>query len=367
MRLGKCKKRGPGLVPGLARSTGALLVGLFVSLPLQADEAISEGKRLYDFYCYQCHAYSGTGETVAARTLDPPPRDFTSERAKALSREQLEDAVRDGRPGTGMVGFGELIGEDGVDAVVDYVIDAFMSGEQSQARYHTPANGWPDHERYAVAFPFARGEIPLDTPEHELSETQLRGKRLFLSGCVTCHDSGVARDPGPVWETKAVSFPRGRYDHRNPPTGAGPADAISGASPYLRHEQPPALPEGAGQRLNQGEALYQDNCAFCHAPDGTGRNWIGSFLEPHPRDLTSTAFMRHMTPSRLEATIREGLPDTSMPAWGDVLTDEEIADLIHYIDQVFHPLAEHVNDVSPSPAASTPRSSLRWEPQPRQP
>lgn len=312
---------------------------LLTCLPAMTEGQVSEGKRLYDFYCYQCHAYAGTGQTVAARTLDPPPRDFTSERARALSREQLLDAVRNGRPGTGMVGFGGVIGEPGVHAVVDYLTEAFMSGKASDARYHTLANGWPDHEhRYAVAFPFALGEIPLDTSDSALTEKQLQGKRLFLSGCVTCHDSGVVKDPGPVWETRAVSYPRGVYDHRNPPVGAGPADAISGASPYLNHELAPSLPEDS-ELLRRGESVYQDNCAFCHAPNGTGRNWIGSFLEPHPRDLTSSTVMESMSPQRLEAVIRDGLPGTSMPAWKNVLDDARIAALIHYIDRVFHPLA----------------------------
>jgi len=269
------------------------------------------------------------------------------------------DAVRNGRPGTGMVGFGGVIGEEGVQAVVDYLTEAFMSGTASDARYHTPANGWPDHEqRYQTAFPFALGEIPLDTPDSDLTSKQLRGKRLFLSGCVTCHDSGVVSDPGPVWETRAVSYPRGVYDHRNPPTGAGPADAISAASPYLHHELAPSLPEDS-EILRRGERVYQDNCAFCHAPDGTGRNWIGSFLEPHPRDLTNSAVMQSMTPQRLEAVIREGLPGTSMPAWKDVLDDDRITALVHYIDRVFHPLAPATGGFSPVTEASG--AALGWQ------
>ncbi|WP_181870040.1 c-type cytochrome [Halomonas sp. DQ26W] len=333
---------------------------LLLALPA-AGEGLDEGQRLYDFYCYQCHAYSGTGETVAARTLDPPPRDLTGEWVSSLSREQLVTAVRDGRPGTGMVPFGEVMGEAGVEAVVDYVIATFMQGEASDARYHTEANGWPDHEaRYAVAFPFARGELALDTPVEELSERELRGKRLFLSGCVTCHESGVVRDPGPVWETRAVSFPRGRYDHRNPPTGAGPLDAISGASPYLRHELAPTLPEGASEQVVRGETLYQDNCAFCHAPDGSGRNWIGSFLEPRPRDLTAPTVMRHMTPSRLAAVIRQGLPETSMPAWEAVLDEAEIAAMVAYIDALFHPLAKD-SEAAISISPPSPRSTPAWQ------
>lgn len=334
---------------------------LLLALPA-AGEPLEEGRQLYDFYCYQCHAYSGTGETVAARTLTPPPRDLTSEWVRSMSREQLVEAVRDGRQGTGMVAFGGVMGEAGIEAVVDYVIATFVEGDRSEARYHTEANGWPDHEkRYAPAFPFARGELAVDTPVEELSEAELRGKRLFLTSCVTCHDSGTVRDPGPVWQTRAVSLPRGRYDHRNPPTGAGPLDAISGASPYLRHELAPPLPEGAGALVRRGETLYQDNCAFCHAPDGSGRNWIGSFLEPRPRDLTH-ASMGQMTPLRLARVIREGLAETSMPAWETVLDEAEIAAIIAYIDATFHPLAEaREADATLSATLPRPRAVPAWQ------
>jgi cytochrome c oxidase cbb3-type subunit 3 len=88
----------------------------------------------------------------------------------------------------------------------------------------------------------------------------------------------------------------------------------------------------------RGEKLFQENCAFCHAADGTGRNWIGSFLEPHPRDLTSNAFMSSQTPKSLAKVIRDGLPDTSMPAWKSVLTETDIQAVIAYIARAFHPL-----------------------------
>jgi cytochrome c oxidase cbb3-type subunit 3 len=87
-----------------------------------------------------------------------------------------------------------------------------------------------------------------------------------------------------------------------------------------------------------GERLFQENCAFCHAADGTGKNWIGSFLEPRPRDLTDKAFMSGMTRERLAQTIRDGLPGTSMPAWKSVLTADEIDALVAYIHRAFHPL-----------------------------
>jgi cytochrome c oxidase cbb3-type subunit 3 len=115
-------------------------------------------------------------------------------------------------------------------------------------------------------------------------------------------------------------------------------DTVSGASPYHFHDKKPQLADLSVKEL-RGESIFQENCAFCHAADGTGRNWIGSFLEPHPRDLTAPNFMSTMTRKRLAGVIREGLPETSMPAWKSVLSESDILALIAYIARAFHPLA----------------------------
>nr|MDJ0741364.1 cytochrome c [Gammaproteobacteria bacterium] len=116
-------------------------------------------------------------------------------------------------------------------------------------------------------------------------------------------------------------------------------DAYTGATPFARHDIAPPLAT-ADADVQLGEALYQANCAFCHAADGTGKNWIGTFMLPHPRDLTSAEAMADMTPLRLAQVIATGLPGTSMPAWGSVLSDSEIHSIVRYVDAVFHPLAD---------------------------
>jgi cytochrome c oxidase cbb3-type subunit 3 len=99
----------------------------------------------------------------------------------------------------------------------------------------------------------------------------------------------------------------------------------------------------ATAQQRRGEKIFQKNCAFCHAPDGTGRNWIGSFIEPRPRDLTAVA----MSSQRLRDVIRHGLPDSTMPAWGTVLGEDEIAAVAAYVEAAF---------VHGKAAAAAPRS-----------
>ena len=297
------------------------------------------GRKIYNFRCYFCHGYSGDARTLAATYLSPPPRDFVGLPPDGIARESMIEAVTKGRAGTAMKGFESILSAKDIGLVVDFVRTEFMRDKAINTTYHTAANGWPDHDRYRIAFPFARGEIPLDRPWPELSPVQQKGKRMFLTSCVTCHDHARTLDPGPVWEGRPVSYPRNQHEPGVPEAAPTREDALASASPYLLHDVVPQF-EDMSATEKSGEHLFQKNCAFCHAADGTGKNWIGSFMEPHPRNLTDPDFMRDMTAERLAHTIREGLPNTSMPAWKHVLSAAEVDAIVAYVNKAFHPLKQ---------------------------
>jgi len=290
-----------------------------------------QGRAIYNYRCYFCHGYSGDAKTLASNYLLPPPRDFTAVAPGTLSRESMIATVTGGKPGTAMHGFSRLLGEAEIAAVVDFVRAEFIDNQRVNTRYHTPANGWPDHQRYRDAYPFVTGEIPLDLADTSLTPAQARGRRLFLGACISCHDRAPATDAGEAWSKQSISYPRNNFSYSE-------IDATSGASVYARHDIPPPVVDISAEAAG-GRQLWQQNCAFCHAADGTGENWIGSFLEPKPRNLTDSEFMRGMNRDLLLARIREGLPGTSMPAWKDVLSEQQIQQIISYIDIAFHPVA----------------------------
>jgi cytochrome c oxidase cbb3-type subunit 3 len=300
-----------------------------VLLPIAAA-AEPDGEAIYRFYCYQCHGYAGDAQTLARASLSPPPRDFTSVAADEFPIERIVRTILEGREGTGMVSFASVIDEDGARAVAQYVRRSFMSADRIDARYHSPENGWTNHERYAAAFPFIDGSVPRSTPWESLTEEQQRGRRLYESACVSCHDQpNTGSGDEPEWELRAVSYPRDHFSHRE-----SNADLVSGASPYAKHDVPPD-PEGLSARALTGRPLYQENCAFCHAADGTGRNWIGSFLEPRPRDFTDPEFRLLDDAQAMEQRVLHGIPGTSMPAWKDVLAPDDIAAIVAYIEETF--------------------------------
>lgn len=340
--------------------------------PMTASDTLERGRAVYNFRCYFCHGYSGDARTVASEYLMPTPRDFTRADPATLSVETIVHAIRHGRPGTAMKAFDQVIPERDIKAVAAFVHDAFVTRKARNTQYHTAENGWPNHERYASAFPFARGELTLDTPAENLSDESRSGLKLFMGACVSCHDQGRKTEESARWELRAVSYPPNASSCLNchnrealSPSAATPPAALSptytgrsrprdAADPHEIHDRAPQIADlSAFER--QGEHLYQANCAFCHAADGTGRNWIGSFIEPRPANFTDPAFHRRMPAEQMRRAIREGVTGTPMPAWQAVLAPTQIDAIMAYIERAFRP--------AQSAAQSPPRASReerRW-------
>jgi cytochrome c oxidase cbb3-type subunit 3 len=298
--------------------------------PDTLSDHLASGETIYRYYCYQCHGYAGDARTLASNNLSPPPRDFTSVTPEQLPVKSIVRTVLMGREGTGMVSFATVLDEQDALNVARYIHQAFMSVDRVQERYHSAENGWTDHERYAAAFPFVEGSIEIDVPWESLTKEQQHGRRLYESACVSCHDQpNAAANAGPAWELRAVSYPRRHFSHRE-----DNADLVTGASPYAVHDVAPD-PTGFSELALAGRPLYEENCAFCHASDGTAKNWIGSFLEPRPRDFTDPEFRLIHDAAALEQRILVGIPGTSMPAWRDIFAADDIDAVIAYLQEAF--------------------------------
>lgn len=301
-------------------------------------DTLELGRKVYNFRCYFCHGYSGDAKTLAASYLTPPPRDFT--RSPALTRQAIHDTVTQGRANTAMKSFRGILNEAEMAAVATFVEREFVIDKARNTAYHTAENGWPRHERFKAAFGFVTGAIKLDTAADALDAEQARGRALYLSACVSCHDRARVSDEGPVWSSRPLSYPRMGFAPGQ--ASAPPIDAVSGASVYAQHDVAPRV-ERMSALERRGERLYQANCAFCHGADGTGKNWIGQFMEPKARDLTAYN-AQSLPPVRLRRVIREGLPGTSMPAWRDVLKPAEIEAVGAYVSRA---LMRHENRAGP--------------------
>ncbi|MBT5110767.1 MAG: c-type cytochrome [Rhodospirillaceae bacterium] len=90
---------------------------------------------------------------------------------------------------------------------------------------------------------------------------------------------------------------------------------------------------------DKGEAVYQKRCLQCHGAEGDGLGPAAERLNPPPRDFTlglykikSSAFDADLPNDEdLFRMVRDGMPGTAMPGWGDMLSDQDMWDVITYI------------------------------------
>ncbi len=93
------------------------------------------------------------------------------------------------------------------------------------------------------------------------------------------------------------------------------------------------LPQADG-----GQTIYETRCAVCHGIEGDGIGPGAEFLDPRPRDfrrgwykIRTTTSGQLATDADLFKVIANGMPGTTMPAWGDVLSEDEIRAVASYI------------------------------------
>jgi len=78
--------------------------------------------------------------------------------------------------------------------------------------------------------------------------------------------------------------------------------------------------------LKAGVDTYKAMCARCHSkPDGEASVYGQSFYPPAPQIPKG---MSEYTDSQLFWVIKHGIRNTGMPAWGTMLSDEEIWQLV---------------------------------------
>lgn len=153
---------------------------------------------------------------------------------------------------------------------------------------------------------------------------------LVVPLALGCEESGTrperatARDRGSMGMMQDrgmmdVSMLRHRYVMRR---GVDP--------PYASKESPL---EPSSDDLREGRRLYDDHCARCHGPKGTGDGPAGKGLEPPPASIAAFGDVPMATDGYLYWTIAEGGAPvgSAMPPFEDVLDEEQIWRLIVYL------------------------------------
>jgi len=84
----------------------------------------------------------------------------------------------------------------------------------------------------------------------------------------------------------------------------------------------------------RGAEIHAEHCAECHGLDGKAEVIVMHMDEP-PRDQSDPKYMKTMMDAYIYLAICKGGEPVGksiiMPAWGDMLTDGEIKDLVAWI------------------------------------
>ena len=83
--------------------------------------------------------------------------------------------------------------------------------------------------------------------------------------------------------------------------------------------------------LVHGKQIFTTNCVGCHGLRGDGKGPASYFLNPAPRNFTDASQQLFFSDGELYDAILFGVDGTAMPAWGDVLTVNDIWDVVNFI------------------------------------
>jgi DMSO reductase family type II enzyme heme b subunit len=91
--------------------------------------------------------------------------------------------------------------------------------------------------------------------------------------------------------------------------------------------------------VKKGDAIYLKRCLQCHGKEGDGLGSAAERLNPPPRDFSlglykfkTSAFDADLPNDEdLFRMIRDGMPGTAMPGWSDILSEQDMWDVVAYI------------------------------------
>ncbi len=139
---------------------------------------------------------------------------------------------------------------------------------------------------------------------------------LFLALSATELFAGGPDDLAQLTNPLGISFP----------SGAGSTLILErDGKRYLIDVAAKTVQEVAPGASEPAAALFQQNCAACHGPNGKG------VASVHTPDFTNLAFERSLSDQDITAAIRNGKAGGRMPAWSGKLTEAEIDSLSSYI------------------------------------
>lgn len=100
--------------------------------------------------------------------------------------------------------------------------------------------------------------------------------------------------------------------------------------PAGAQEPPPVQAPDQPPSARNGHAIYQENCAPCHGPQGGGDGPTAASIATEVPALADPQVARQATPAEWFEITKEGRMSNMMPPWKNRLTDAEIWDVVAF-------------------------------------
>jgi mono/diheme cytochrome c family protein len=356
----------PGNAAVLSLSLWFAWAGL-VPMPAWADEhpQLKPGEInpevIFRKSCSVCHGDRGNGRGRASVDLYPQPRDFTT--ATDLSRDRMITSVTYGRPGTAMMPWKTRYTAEQIASVVDYIRNRFMlvaldphieTGRGVYGHFCQICHG--DRAQGAASTSKADTPPDLTTPQNQRGLTR---ERMIASVTRGKHGSTITAGfsdkltpeniEAVVDYMRRVLLPALAARDKDKPVVSTAADSPQNVPPPSipsTTPPPPAntakqadmslpMPKGLVGDIKKGKRFFMGNCATCHGKLGNGEGPRAFFLNPRPRNFHDEYSHTNLNRPTIFSVVTTGKPGTVMPAWGKVLTDQEIANVAEFVFETF--------------------------------
>jgi mono/diheme cytochrome c family protein len=283
---------------------------------------VQRGRKLFFANnCFGCHRIEGLSDGTLAPDL--------TEAGKKFKLDYLWESIDDPRANlaTSFMPKFELPADD-IRALV-----VFLKSRKGRNFSET------EIERYRLHLTGGAELVQANVKPVEVrpgSEKEIGQKLVSDRSCTACHklgdkDGGIAPDlsfEGLVKDDEWI------YDHFRNPRARVP-DSVMPSFKYTDAEfhamasyldtlkSPPTIGAPAD--------TFRAFCQRCHGEKGDGHGKIAIYLDPYPRDLTKAGFINSKSDERLLHSVMNGVPGTSMPAWGKVMSEQQARGVLEYV------------------------------------
>jgi cytochrome c oxidase cbb3-type subunit III len=179
------------------------------------------------------------------------------------------------------------------------------------------------------------------------------GRKLFTTYCLVCHgETGKGNGPlaaklrkKPADLTAQTSVENSDRDLfrtidsgvKHKETGEGmprwgsimPETSIDALVSYVRFLQRSKHALLGDPEV--GRLVYANYCATCHGETGKGDGALSRMLPFKPADHTDAKKMGEMTNDHLVKVVSNGVSDSYMPGWKNILSEPEIRAVVSYV------------------------------------